>query len=57
MLRRLRIDVEHNIPEKKEIHLSIGLTKLQKKLYGEIITGNITSIRSRDKTQLHNVLM
>ena len=28
MLRRLRMDVEHNIPGKKEIHLSIGLTKL-----------------------------
>lgn len=28
MLRRLRLDVEHNIPDKKEIHLTIGLTKL-----------------------------
>lgn len=38
------MDVEHNIPGKKEIHLSIGLTKLQKQLYKKIITGNITTI-------------
>ena len=57
MLRRLRADVEHNIPEKKEIHLSIGLTKKQKKLYSEFITGNLTSLSARDKMSLNNVLM
>ena len=52
MLRRLRVDVEHNIPEKKEIHLNIGLTKKQKKLYAELITGNITSLTSKDRISL-----
>jgi len=30
MLRRLKVDVEHNLPKKKEIYMFIGLTKLQK---------------------------
>lgn len=30
MLRRLKVDVEHNLPKKKEIYMFIGLTQLQK---------------------------
>ena len=30
MLRRLKVDVEHNLPTKKEIYMFIGLTQLQK---------------------------
>ena len=28
MLRRLKLDVEHNLPKKKEIYMFIGLTQL-----------------------------
>lgn len=30
MLRRLKIDVERNLPTKKEIYMFIGLTQIQK---------------------------
>lgn len=30
MLRRLKVDVEHNLPKKKEIYMFVGLTQLQK---------------------------
>ena len=30
MLRRLKVDVEHNLPNKKEIYMFVGLTQLQK---------------------------
>jgi len=60
MLRRLKSEKEQSLPIKQEIHLSIGLTKLQKQLYKKIITGNIStvnSVGSKDRIQLLNVLM
>lgn len=60
MLRRLKLDVEGNLPTKKEIYMFIGLTQLQKQLYKTIITGNIDSVQgmgSKDRIQLLNVLM
>lgn len=60
MLRRLKVDVEHNLPKKKEIYMFIGLTKIQKELYKQIITGNIDTVNSigtKDRIKLLNVLM
>jgi adenosinetriphosphatase len=60
MLRRLKVDVEHNLPKKKEIYMFVGLTQLQKQLYKKIITGNIATVNgmgSKDRIQLLNVLM
>ena len=55
MLRRLKSDVEKSLPTKKEIFMYIGLTKLQKQLYKNIITGN--RYGSKNRIQLLNVLM
>ena len=44
MLRRLKVDVERNLPTKKEVYMFIGLTKIQKTLYKNIISGNIASV-------------
>jgi len=58
MLRRLKIDVEKNLPTKKEIYLFIGLSKMQKQLYKNILTGNIDVVNGiGDKIKLLNVLM
>ncbi|CDW88930.1 probable global transcription activator snf2l1 isoform 2 [Stylonychia lemnae] len=58
MLRRLKSDVEKNLPTKKEIYLFIGLSKLQKQLYKNILTGNIDVVNGvGDKIKLLNVLM
>ena len=58
MLRRLKMDVEKHLPSKKEIYLFIGLSKLQKQLYKNILTGNIDVVNGiGDKIKLLNVLM
>ncbi len=58
MLRRLKVDVEKHLPKKKEIYLYIGLSKLQKQLYKNILTGNIDVVNGvGDKIKLLNALM
>ena len=58
MLRRLKNDVEKHLPHKKEIYLFIGLSKLQKQLYKNILTGNIDVVNGiGDKIKLLNALM
>lgn len=58
MLRRLKIDVEKNLPAKKEMYFFIGLSKLQKQLYKNILKGNIDVVNGiGDKIKLLNVLM
>ena len=58
MLRRLKVDVEKNLPTKKEIYLFIGLAKMQKTLYKNILTGNIDVVNGiGDKIKLLNALM
>ena len=58
MLRRLKVDVEKHLPNKQEIYLFIGLSKLQKQLYKNILTGNIDVVNGvGDKIKLLNVLM
>ena len=59
MIRRLKVDVEKNLPTKKEIYMFIGLSKMQKQLYKNILTGNIDVLNGMggDKIKLLNVLM
>ena len=45
MLRRLKLDVEGNLPNKKEIYMFFGLTQCQKQLYKKIITRNIDQVQ------------
>lgn len=47
-LRRLKADVERNLPPKKEIHITVHLTPLQKQLYRQVLRGEL---------QLRNKLM
>jgi len=58
MLRRLKSDVERHLPKKQEIYMFMGLSQQQKKLYKNILKGNIDVVNgSRDRIQLLNVLM
>jgi len=58
MLRRLKIDVEKNLPGKQEIYMFIGLSPLQKQLYKNILTGNIDAVNGiGERIKLLNVLM
>lgn len=44
LLRRLKADVERNLPPKKEIKLFVGMSKMQKDWYLKIITRDIEAI-------------
>ena len=44
MLRRMKTDVEKDLPPKKEIYLFMGLSPLQKTLYKKILKGNIDTV-------------
>lgn len=58
MLRRLKVDVEKNLPAKQEIYMFIGLSSLQKQLYRNILTGNIDAVNGiGERIKLLNVLM
>jgi SNF2 family DNA or RNA helicase len=58
MIRRLKSDVEKHLPTKKEIYMFMGLTKLQKHMYKNILTGNIDVVNGiGEKVRLLNVLM
>lgn len=59
MLRRLKVDVERDLPPKRELYVYIGLSKLQKKIYSELLTRNLDVLNSAssNKTQMLNLLM
>jgi SNF2 family DNA or RNA helicase len=58
MIRRLKVDVEKHLPSKKEIYMFFGLSKLQKQMYKNILTGNIDVVNGLgEKFKLQNVLM
>ncbi|TRY50210.1 Bromodomain/HAS/DEXDc/SNF2 domain containing protein [Cryptosporidium tyzzeri] len=59
MLRRLKADVERDLPPKRELYVYIGLSKLQKKIYSELLTRNLDVLNSAssNKTQMLNLLM
>ena len=60
MLRRVKADVEKDLPPKKEIKLYIGLSAMQKEWYKKVLTKDIAALNALggpDKTRLLNVLM
>ncbi|CAD2103405.1 chromatin remodeling protein, putative [Plasmodium vinckei] len=59
MLRRLKVEVEQSLPPKREIYIFVGMSKLQKKLYSDILSKNIDVINAMtgSKNQMLNILM
>lgn len=58
MLRRLKAEVERSLPPKKEIYMLFGLTKLQRKLYKNILKNHSHIVNGNgDRVQLMNILM
>lgn len=37
MLRRTKLEVEKNLPPKKEVHIYVGLTEVQLKIYKNLL--------------------
>ncbi|SPJ10799.1 chromatin remodeling protein [Plasmodium sp. DRC-Itaito] len=59
MLRRLKVEVEQSLPPKREIYIFVGMSKLQKKLYSDILSKNIDVLNAMtgSKNQMLNILM
>lgn len=58
MLRRLKSDVETQIPPKKEMYIFVGMSELQRKLYKQVLSRNIECVNGySDRSQLLNILM
>ena len=54
LLRRTKSEVEKALPPKKEIHIKVGLTELQKNLYKKLLT---SSLLQESKTIYKNIIM
>ena len=59
VLRRLKNEIKFKIPPKTEIFLYVGLSKLQKDMYKQILSRNIDVVNgvNKDRIQLLNILM
>jgi len=58
MLRRIKAEVEHSLPPKKEMYLYFGLTKLQRRIYKNILKNHSHVVNGNgDRAQLMNILM
>ncbi len=58
MLRRLKAEVEHSLLPKKEMYLYFGMTKLQRKIYKNILKNHSHVVNGNgDRVQLLNILM
>uniref|UniRef100_A0A6A7G0I3 ISWI chromatin-remodeling complex ATPase CHR11 n=2 Tax=Hirondellea gigas TaxID=1518452 RepID=A0A6A7G0I3_9CRUS len=59
LLRRLKCDVEKDLPPKTEILLYVGMSKLQKRVYKSILMREIDSLNgsTTQKTRLLNIVM
>ena len=59
MLRRLKIEVEKDLPPKKETLVYVGMSKLQKRVYKSILMREIHALSggTKQKTQLLNIVM
>jgi SWI/SNF-related matrix-associated actin-dependent regulator of chromatin subfamily A member 5 len=55
MLRRTKLEVEKNLPPKKEVHIFVGLTDVQIKLYKNLLQNRNAS--EDDKKHYLNLLM
>lgn len=38
MLRRIKKEAEKSLPPKTELHIKVGLTEIQKKIYRDLLT-------------------
>jgi SWI/SNF-related matrix-associated actin-dependent regulator of chromatin subfamily A member 5 len=59
MLRRLKVDVAKNLPPKKEVLVYVGMAPLQRKVYKDVLLGNIDAINGtvKQKSKLLNLVM
>ncbi|XP_060230470.1 probable global transcription activator SNF2L1 isoform X2 [Meriones unguiculatus] len=60
LLRRIKTDVEKNLPPKKETKIYLGLSKMQREWYTKILMKDIDVLNSAgkvDKMRLLNILM
>ncbi|KAL0485675.1 chromatin-remodeling complex ATPase [Acrasis kona] len=57
MLRRLKTDVECEIPPKKEIMVECGMSKMQKEWYRSILTKDMNALKGGEKMRLLNIVM
>ena len=62
LLRRLKADVEKDLPPKKEIKLLIGMSEMQRQWYGNILTKNIdvlnaSATKAGNRTRMLNIVM
>ncbi|GAU98600.1 hypothetical protein RvY_09726 [Ramazzottius varieornatus] len=60
LLRRVKAEVEKNLPPKTEVKLFVGLTEMQRLWYKQVLLRDITLLNSKqqaNRTALHNVLM
>lgn len=55
MLRRTKLEVEKNLPPKREIHIFVGLTDMQLKVYKNLLQNRNAS--EEDKKHYLNLLM
>ena len=54
LLRRTKSEVEKTLPPKKEIHIKVGLTEIQKNIYKKLLT---SSLLNESKTIYKNIIM
>ena len=57
MLRRLKADVEKNLPPKHETILFIGMSALQKKLYRDILLRDFDALQGKGASGRRSVLL
>jgi SNF2 family DNA or RNA helicase len=59
MLRRLKSDVEKELPPKKETYIFVGMSEMQKKLYKAVLVRDIDAVSgsSKEKNRLLNIIM
>ena len=59
LLRRLKADVEKDLPPKREIKLLIGLSEMQRRWYSNILEKNIDVLNAMgaNRTRMLNMLM
>jgi len=59
MLRRLKTDVEKELPPKKETIIFVGMTELQRKVYRSIYSKDVDALTGacKEKTRLLNLVM
>ena len=59
LLRRLKADVEKDLPPKREIKLLIGMSEMQRAWYASVLTKNIDVLNAMggQRSQMHNILM